>query len=736
MGNTKIIEANKVKASDDKDCEGTYSSRQKIVAGDQKIVNQLDALNSKLDELGSRGSQPTAFLEIRAKVHANYDALLTEKKSEITQWNQQCDRNRGSYTQELADTNKAASQIRDTTEDRHGKVFAKAKAEADEDQAQVVSENAALVSSASDRDVRDKEDYAQKHADHLQKEENFGIVTDAVTEERADAVKVQKEENAATEATRVGDQKEYKATMESTIATAGTERDGTIAECDSSFKSRTKLIDDDLAVLGEIGPLLSKLKACKGDTSASLLEIANLKASAVEKMSCAAAGKRYRDLSSKSSSLLETKNSEPTEGNLSEFHARVDQEKIEAGRVRDVCTADAHALFGKKQAAAIKLHGDRVITPDNSAEKATSITNATFKAESLSLDGRLKAARDPHLAATKADELAQSAMEEAARLLSSAKATEKEEVDEATATQEGLIADAKALRDGRIKEDRAEAKAMDEEGARLFKQKTDAENAKCKAENAALSSEESSLATVITRMKELAKAHEGLSGSDKTTLAEDIADMNTALNKERDSSEVDRTECLRVSKQLHQDTSDAANGVYNKAEAALQAVHDTATGKAENKKAAKDASHNAREETNDTVFGVATKKYNGIKEDNANAQAEHVTALALQKSEMHASHAHLLDAIKRAPQEKQNEIDSYYAQAAIQEDANMADHVRRTSGKEDECEAERDILKDERKQLRATRKVVAKLVVVRDDNSGVGNDYTTTTTEAPTWERL
>ena len=66
----------------------------------------------------------------------------------------------------------------------------------------------------------------------------------------------------------------------------------------------------------------------------------------------------------------------------------------------------------------------------------------------------------------------------------------------------------------------------------------------------------------------------------------------------------------------------------------------------------------------------------------------------------------------------------------------MADHVRRTSGKEDECEAERDILKDERKQLRATRKVVAKLVVVRDDNSGVGNDYTTTTTEAPTWERL
>merc|ERR1712028_267122 len=248
------------------------------------------------------------------------------------------------------------------------------------------------------------------------------------------------------------------------------------------------------------------------------------------------------------------------------------------------------------------------------------------------------------------------------------------------------------------------------------------------------SSEESSLATVITRMKELAKAHEGLSGSDKTTLAEDIADMNTALNKERGSSEVDRTECLRVSKQLRQDTSDAANGVYDKAEAALQAVHDTATGKAENKKAAKDASHNEREETNDTVFGVATKKYNGIKEDNA--QAEHVTALALQKSEMHASHAHLLDAIKRAPQEKQDEIDSYYAQAAIQEDANMADHVRRTSGKEDECEAERDILKDERKQLRATRKVVAKLVVVRDDNSGVGNDYTTTTTEAPTWERL
>ena len=125
------------------------------------------------------------------------------------------------------------------------------------------------------------------------------------------------------------------------------------------------------------------------------------------------------------------------------------------------------------------------------------------------------------------------------------------------------------------------------------------------------------------------------------------------------------------------------------------------------------------------------------KHNNIVAKAEHVTALAVQKSEMEASHAHMVDVLKRAPQEKQDEIDSAMASAVIYEESGSADHTRHTEAKEVECNAERAMLKDERDTIKLARTAIGKMTAVRDNNGdGAEHDYVATTTAAPTWERL
>ena len=167
--NDKITAANGVKVADDKACQGTYQSRQAIIANDQTIVNQLKQLSDELASLETRQAPGATFLEIREKVHANYDALLDEKKKEIDGWNQQCNDNRKSYDDELAEENTAAAAIRDTTVARHGAVFDASKGAADSELDVIVKRNDASVTEKKSTNFVNQKDYNEKHKDYEEK---------------------------------------------------------------------------------------------------------------------------------------------------------------------------------------------------------------------------------------------------------------------------------------------------------------------------------------------------------------------------------------------------------------------------------------------------------------------------------------------------------------------------------------------------------------------------------------
>ena len=115
---------------------------------------------------------------------------------------------------------------------------------------------------------------------------------------------------------------------------------------------------------------------------------------------------------------------------------------------------------------------------------------------------------------------------------------------------------------------------------------------------------------------------------------------------------------------------------------------------------------------------------------------EHVTALATQKSVMVKAHSHLIATKRSAPVAREHEIDNVMEQARVEEELASKAHCRDTDEMEMNCQEDRKILKDERETLILTRITIQKLVSVRDDTIGWDADETTTTTQAPTWERL
>lgn len=103
---------------------------------------------------------------------------------------------------------------------------------------------------------------------------------------------------------------------------------------------------------------------------------------------------------------------------------------------------------------------------------------------------------------------------------------------------------------------------------------------------------------------------------------------------------------------------------------------------------------------------------------------------------MEKAHSHLIATKRSAPVEREHEIDNVMEQARVEEELASNAHSRDTNEMEMHCEEERKILKDERETLILTRITIQKLVSVRDDTIGWDADETTTTTQAPTWERL
>merc|ERR1712166_184653 len=205
-----------------------------------------------------------------------------------------------------------------------------------------------------------------------------------------------------------------------------------------------------------------------------------------------------------------------------------------------------------------------------------------------------------------------------------------------------------------IAADRTAAKKIQDDAAAGHLAKTTKETNLCDHESAQLASEQKKVASVVGRMKELQKAHKGLSGTDQTSMSEDVANMNKALNNERASAEEQKTSCLGAAAELHTTTVNAANDYYDERE-----------GEYELAKTNEFNAHATREGTNENMWSKANADRDLADSNNVAAKAAHVTAKEIQSTEMDRSYAHMAEVNQRAPKERQAEIDHEYSEAVL-----------------------------------------------------------------------
>ena len=743
LRNGKIAAAATKTEADDKTCKNQYTTRQGIADEDQAIVTELSKVRDELEKLSSRGTSlietHTERMQLRAKAHANYNELLDAKKNEIVQWNDSCEAARGDYNDELATSEANAQTIRDDAGDAqagsHADVFATEFGDATKLFEEVVTRNAGIVQTTTQKSTDADSDYLTKNADHLTKKDFFETESATVKEERENALSKQTDDNADIEQTRLRVNGEHLSFHDATVTKAKQVNVDELATCKSALEARTKLIQGDEAALTEIKGLLAKLDRCQKSSDVAFVEIAESKAmsSAIEAMSCAQAQERYNDV--KGTSFLEMADPATT-GTLNDFGVRVTQEHSHAKTSKEACDTAANGVLSGAEGDAAALLTKNVAESNSQAEKATAAVNAQYEKKTTELDAKFKAAEDPHAAATTANGLALAHKTTSNKNLASALATQESEVGTATEIRDDTIATSTKKRTDGIAKDNKTADQMVQDAIADHKEKTDAENSKCKAENTALDMEKSKLNHIIARMTELQKAHQGLSGTDETSITDDVNAMQKALDDERSSSEVDKTACLKRSDDLEKLTVKNANSHYDTEEGKLNAENTRATGVATDDRDAKKIAHDDREKNNNSMYHLATAAFGTATNNKNSANNAHTSALAEEKKIMENEHASLLLTEENAPIERDDEIDNVMEQARVMEEAASDAHTSETNLKEAECEANRAILKDERKTLLTIRHAIQKLVNVRDDSLGWDADETSKTTLAPTWERL
>jgi len=464
------------------------------------------------------------------------------------------------------------------------------------------------------------------------------------------------------------------------------------------------------------------------------LEVAASKStvSAIESMSCGAVAARLTEL--RATSFLET--ASPTTGTLNAFGDRVEQEKVHAQGNHDQCDLAAKNAFESAELAAQTLLKKETKTANTNAATETKTINDAFARTTEHLNKRYSDAETPYLLAKSLSEAANIKMAQMKSELKTALSSQAEKVGAANTVHAGKMKASTEKRAQGIADDLAEAKGIEDNAVAAHKLATDTENAKCAKENQAKDGEKKHLAQFVARIKSLSAHHEGLTGNDETSMATDIINMQAAIKNERADSEVDKTTCLKISLDLHTLTVSDANKHYTAEEKKLQDANDASVTAAKTEKKAQFDAHHQREQHNEDTFRAQTTDYHRAINDRKIAMEEHVTALATQKSVMVKAHSHLIATKRSAPVAREHEIDNVMEQARVEEELASKAHCRDTDEMEMNCQEDRKILKDERETLILTRITIQKLVSVRDDTIGWDADETTTTTQAPTWERL
>ena len=470
------------------------------------------------------------------------------------------------------------------------------------------------------------------------------------------------------------------------------------------------------------------------DWDVDFLEVAASKStvSAIESMSCGAVAARLTEL--RATSFLET--ASPTTGTLNAFGDRVEQEKVHAQGNHDQCDLAAKNAFESAELAAQTLLKKETATANTNAATETKTINDAFARTTEHLNKRYSDAETPYLLAKSLSEAANIKMAQMKSELKTALSSQAEKVGAANTVHAGKMKASTEKRAQGIADDLAEAKGIEDNAVAAHKLATDTENAKCAKENQAKDGEKKHLAQFVARIKSLSAHHEGLTGNDETSMATDIINMQAAIKNERADSEVDKTTCLKISLDLHTLTVSDANKHYTAEEKKLQDANDASVTAAKTEKKAQFDAHHTREQHNEDTFRAQTTDYHRAINDRKIAMEEHVTALATQKSVMVKAHSHLIATKRSAPVAREHEIDNVMEQARVEEELASKAHCRDTDEMEMNCQEDRQILKDERETLILTRITIQKLVSVRDDTIGWDADETTTTTQAPTWERL
>jgi len=756
----KTTAANDAKVVDDNTCEVDYKARQDIAAKDLEIVDELISIEADLKSVSDRTVEAstdaatikstkaeTAFLEtkrvqVAAKAHANYNQMLATKNSEIAEFKAACATSLASYETAITRAKGVATTIRDETEGKHNAVYVTEFSAASIEYQTIEDRHTAAVGKATSDEASATQDAGEKQGDFDTKEGRYNTVKAVVTAERANALKKQTGDNAAIETARVAAEKDANDFFAKTMTESQDARTQEESACASAQSDRLAMIADDNAAIGEISKLVLKLGRCQGNTleKTSFVEVATSKATVskatmIESMSCGAVQARLSEL--RAASFLETASPiSATTGNLQDFGNRVEQEKKLAKENREQCDLDAKTAFDNASTAADNLLATTVANAKSTAATETNTVNDTYATTTDRLDGKFAAAYDPYLTAKGLSEAANTLMATNKQTLATATATQALKVGAATTVRDNKIQVSTDKESKGVADDRAEADQIEGDAVAAHRVAVDAETAKCTAENAHLALEQQSLSKVVERLESLSKHHKGITGDDDSNMLQDIEEMKTAIQTEKDSSEADRTSCLSTSSTLRETTVSNANGKYDLELSILKGANTDSVAAAETEKTAQFDAHKDREETNNDNYATATTAYEKSITDKENAMADHVTALATQKQEMEQAHAFLIATKKTAPKQKQAEIDNKMDEARIKEEAASAAHCSLTNQMEENCESDRAILKDERETLVLTRTTIQKLVNVRDDKIGWDGDETTTTTQAPTWERL
>jgi len=728
--NDKITTAGEVKTTDDGICGSSLAGRNNIVSQDTLIIGELKELETELNSLKSTArdvsvtaastTQQTQFLEtantLRAKVHANYDQLKSQKGSESGEWTKVCNAAYSSYGAELTRQNGIATSLRESTDETHGDVYNTEKAAADLEYQKVFDYHAGEVQQATATASADLSDYNTKNDEYNTRSNTLDSVTVSVNSRRSSA------KSAATiERTQYSNEKSR------IITKATTFKDGVIAEastlmqqeksvCDAANNKRLTFLDSDQKVIDELTPLLAKLSTCSGPIA--LLEVDS-------KMDAECAMNELNLLeifNAKSPEERRANQASTTTGSFAEWKKRLSDEIADSNGIHDRCTAKAQAAYDFTKKEALDLHKKETDEATKDAKDAIQGVDDELARVEKGLDGEMTDAQTPYDTAKSLNDAAKIVTDASAVAESIARATEESLVSAAKNKQTGKVEVSHAKRVNAIQADNDTADTRDADAKADHDNKMSVQTAKCDAEAKLLAKEAAALDEVISKMQGLKLANKGLSLTDVTNLGQDIKRMEDDLAAETASAAADNTVCLGNAVTLQDTTVSNANGAYTAAEEILVSANVASTGAAEATKSSQAVAHNARETTNDSNYAAALKLFNTKTSNNNNMAKTLEVAEDVEKDEVASSNEDLDNTRTRLQGEEDATAETKRQEATATRTAATGKELALRIAKDTECKDSNTVLADEKNTLQQTKSQIEKLKTVADATTGAAAD--------------